>query len=754
MAKLSNLTINDTGALTLPDGTSDQRPGYVVKVFTANGPGNFTVPTGVTEVDVLVVGGGGGSAGIGGGGGAGGMIDRPGFPVTPGSTIPYSVGAGGAPGGTYPGPVGSNGSNSVFGSLTALGGGGAGSWNNNTSNPGGSGAGGPGTPGTGANGGAGNQPSQSGDSGAYGFGYPGSRGGTNPSSNSTPGSGTYTAGGGGGAGAAGGHPSLSGPGNTSTTNAGRKGGDGRSSSITGVPVYYAGGGGGGSHNSGYRSPVTTALGGIGGGGRGASVDWYYDQMGFYNFPATVYGGSTLGNYNPHWQWYGRGQGEPGRVNTGGGAGGGFYYTGGTGEGGTGGPGVIIVRYRNPKGQLSVASISGGTELNTSSAHGVVTNEIWVPNASGLGVVADTKYYVVEIVSATAFKVSTIKGGSPATFSNGSLGVTGTVLTADPENGMTRYNTAGGYIEIYVDNVWKPLKRSVVKFTATGLHNFKVPEGVTHVDVLVVAGGGSGGELGGGGGAGGLIYEQNVPVAPGGNVPVYVGTGGHNEMTHTPHHGIRKGEPSRFGGFEAYGGGAGANHPAAARSQPYTHNWWDNWGNSGDGSSPNQNSGGSPGGSGGGAAYTHPGGAGKGTPGQGYPGGTTPGSPPHSNAGGGGAGAAGGNGGGPVAGPGGDGRVINITGTNVHYAGGGGGGAHGPQGSAAPGGAGGGGGGGQRNNINTGYGAVYSFHQSSGGTYASPGADNTGGGGGGGGHNSSNPYGLGARGGPGIVIVRY
>ena len=57
--------------------------GYtIVQTFTATS--TWTCPTGVTEVEYLVVaGGGGGGAGIGGAGGAGGYRTGTGLTVTP-----------------------------------------------------------------------------------------------------------------------------------------------------------------------------------------------------------------------------------------------------------------------------------------------------------------------------------------------------------------------------------------------------------------------------------------------------------------------------------------------------------------------------------------------------------------------------------------------------------------------------------------------------------------------------------------------
>ena len=249
--------------------------------FTSSG--TFSVPSGITTVDVLVVGGGGqGGPDNGGGAGAGGLIFRPAFPVTPGSTITVTVGGGGNfPGGLPCGGGQPTGQDSVFGTLTAKGGG--------AGNAGAGGSGG------GANGhnsgnpvGPGTQPTQPGDSGAYGFGNPG--GGAD--GNNGP---IRRGGGGGGAGAAG------------ATAPSGNGGIGKAYTIADgtTPVYYAGGGGGGALNG-----QPTGSGGQGGGGSG----------------------SSSGTPSP---------GQPGEANKGGGGGGGS--NGDTGNA-PGGKGIVIVKY--------------------------------------------------------------------------------------------------------------------------------------------------------------------------------------------------------------------------------------------------------------------------------------------------------------------------------------------------------------------------------------------------------------------------
>jgi hypothetical protein len=100
--------------------------------FTVTGSSTWTAPTGVRSVEYLVVGGGGGGGGGhdsgGGGGGGGGMVLTGDLPVIPGNNYTVTVGANGAPStNSYPTIRETNGGDggiSIFGSITALGGGG------------------------------------------------------------------------------------------------------------------------------------------------------------------------------------------------------------------------------------------------------------------------------------------------------------------------------------------------------------------------------------------------------------------------------------------------------------------------------------------------------------------------------------------------------------------------------------------------------------------------------------------------------
>ena len=236
-----------TGGTITTDGN------FKVHIFTTSG--TFTSTIGDASVgdfvEYLVIAGGASASGrYGGGGGAGGYRNSYSSETSGGggtsesaltlssTTYTVTIGAGGAAVGTV---TGNNGANSVFGSITSIGGGGGGS-GAVLGNIGGSGGGG-------------------GNSTA-GVTYPGAAGTANQGY--AGGSGLNTSndsqsGGGGGAGAVG----------VDSVNASAgAGGAGMASSITGSVVTRAGGGGGGGYGP---SGGVGGAGGTGGGGAGNST---------------------------------------------------------------------------------------------------------------------------------------------------------------------------------------------------------------------------------------------------------------------------------------------------------------------------------------------------------------------------------------------------------------------------------------------------------------------------------------------------
>ena len=238
------------------------------EVHTFNDSGTFTPTIGFDEtignkVEYLVIAGGGSGGtqtggGGGGGGGAGGYRTATDFVVT-NTAITITVGAGGVAGGS--GGAGNNGSDSVFSTITSIGGG-RGQGNASANQNGGSGGGGhnggtagTGTAGQGSNGGTGHT------GGAYGSGAGGGAGAVG-------GNGTAGVGGNGGAG-------LASDIKITNTNVFRAGGGGGSVDQFFGGVAGTGGNGGGGDarkgGAGNAVPGTQNFGGGGGGAHGASA---------------------------------------------------------------------------------------------------------------------------------------------------------------------------------------------------------------------------------------------------------------------------------------------------------------------------------------------------------------------------------------------------------------------------------------------------------------------------------------------------
>ena len=275
---------------------------------------NIVVANVGVVAEVLVVGGGGGGGGrAGGGGGAGGLVYQSSRLLLSGSTALVTVGTGGSGGGGGGTPgssyesAGSDGTNSVFANITALGGGGGYFGDTGPGRNGGSGGGG------GYNG-AGGLSTQGNSGGGTGYGNAG--GGS-----ALTGTYAYKQGGGGGAGGVG----QSGSGSTGKCG---DGGAGLEYSITGTAQFYAGGGGGGGHEP-FNSSLPNngrGLGGSGVGGNGGPV--------------------TSADGQPS-------QGVDG---TGSGGGGTWSNGGGSYDGARGGHGVVIIAY--PNTEPALANIPG------------------------------------------------------------------------------------------------------------------------------------------------------------------------------------------------------------------------------------------------------------------------------------------------------------------------------------------------------------------------------------------------------------
>lgn len=211
-------------------------------VYTFNATGTFTVGSTGAVRALVIAGGGGSSTSESGAGGAGGYLEK--GVVTIPQTYAITVGGGGS---SVISQGANCGSNSVFSTLTAIGGGSGEIGGSGAGSVGGSGGGGTGAVGAPSPGGA----------GTSGQGFAGGTGQVVSS---------YSGGGGGGATSSGGSGNGAG--------VAGNGGTGGTSSITGISVERAGGGGGrgfvtmGTATGGGGTNTTAATINTGGGGGG------------------------------------------------------------------------------------------------------------------------------------------------------------------------------------------------------------------------------------------------------------------------------------------------------------------------------------------------------------------------------------------------------------------------------------------------------------------------------------------------------
>ena len=695
-ATSQNVSVSDTALLNLnaTGGTIVDSGGYRTHIFTSTSNLSITSALTLTSVEYLVVGGGAGGGGtvradigppfglvnnFGGGGGAGGL--RTGNVLLSQAnvnTYTVNVGAGGT--------SNVNGGSSTFLDITSFGGGSHGK-------PGGSGGGAYWFGGGPVSAGAGS-PGQGNPGGSVLFGN------SQPPVNVP---GNTSAAGGGGAGAAGGNAPYASPSGTGSIDRGASGGNGLpiawipSSYGTTGPTpgrWFAGGGAGGGYtNPPFPNPAPGTSGGAGGGGSDFGIGT--------PIPALA-----------------------GTVNTGGGGATKYRNASEVFDGGTGGSGIVIIRYPfTAPSTFALTEDKTNVQLNQNITFSVITTNV------------ANNYVLYYNTSGNVISTDFVQGntGSFAVVNNAAnITLTANAALAALAQGEERVfnlrvleGAVDGDIILVSNTITVTLITPPV--SATGgtviddggyrIHTFGSSSNLVvsqggQVEYLVVAGGGGGGSYGAGGGGG--VRQGSLSVTSNENYTILVGSGGGGGKGYVgqPAPGVifsTSGQNSEFSTITSHGGGYGGIESQA----------------------------GSPGGSGGSAGASGAAGVGNDppfSPPQGFPGGAGLPAPTfdYFSGGGGGASQAGANATPTISGKGGDGAPSLITNANVIYGGGGGGGSF-PHGSIgpAPGGAGGGGAG--ANPSPTGAGGA-----------------NTGGGGGGG-KQYLNP---GGAGGGGIVIIRY
>lgn len=325
----------------------------------------------MANVQALVVGGGGGGGSNRGGGGGGGGYQYNASLTVNNIAYTVTVGAGGA--------QQAAGSNSVFSTITANGGG------------------------------DGGDATQDGTAGGCGGGSSlkltgggaGSQGGNGGVGRANTGSFDGAGGGGGGAGATGG--------NSPDVNTGGTGGNGTANSISGTSVTYAGGGGGCGGACQGGVVVNVAAGGTGGGGASSS-----------------YNGTTIIDA------------VPGTANTGGGGGGRGNAGGTTGSGGSG---IVIIRYVTADfGTCTGGTIttSGSDTIHTFTSSGTMT---FVAKTGGEWTAQDTFEGATDEANLTAWSGGT--GWSAAWVNSATNVVFSDTATSYGGTTSARVNSNGG-----------------------------------------------------------------------------------------------------------------------------------------------------------------------------------------------------------------------------------------------------------------------------------------------------------------------
>jgi uncharacterized repeat protein (TIGR02543 family) len=570
------------GNMIVPTYTT-RSDGKTVATFTS-GTGLWMVPSGVSSVEVLVVGGGGGAWNVGysTGSGAGGMYYSASYAVTSGSSVGITVGAG---------ATNSTGSSSLFGTqLIAYGG----------------------APGNGTY-------YDAGDQGAYSLNggstvVPGNVGGDYPA----PMDGNWTSGGGAG------HIGYKGD--------AQLGGAGAACPITGSVVYYAGGGGA---PSSYASSGGTGHN-LGGGGSGPTV-WNVDHA-FSGLANT--GGGGGGGWGG-----GGGAGGSGVVivayessvvttytvvfNSNGGS---SVASQSVAPGGTATqPDPVPIKTGSTfSGWYSNSELTNIFDFATVITANTTLYAKWVPdwvvtfaNNGGSSVVtqyvapggtatqpdpaptktgstfagwysnseltnifnfatvitADTTLYAKWTINSYTLTYSadlngTVEGTTPQTITYGG---NGTAVTAKPNSGyqfvkwsdnstsnprtdsnVTFNISVTASFELISTDTISPTTsvtrgdgKTVATFSAVGSGTWTIPSHTGDLEVLVVGGGGSGLYNGGGGGGGGFFHRNAYTVASGHGVTVTVGAGGTGGAS-----GGSPGSSSVFDSLTAYGGAGG------------------------------------------------------------------------------------------------------------------------------------------------------------------------------------------------------
>ena len=450
---------------------------YRAHVFTSSGAFDIQTLGSTSTVDITAVAGGGGGSGsltgywAGCGGGGGGMIEVSDYPIS-NLTYPIVVGGGGLGSGPQePGVIGRTGSDSRFNNpannsidVVSRGGGGGGASSNSPDN------------------------FVRDNTGGGSCGGVGSKSGLNPLSG--PAINTHPN-----------NPTIAALAGVTFNHYGNVGGTGDDSTVG----EGAGGGGAGGAGTGVSSPKSTTHNNPGGAGRANT--YAYGPTSSITFSAGGGAGPTAGN------------GDPAASNTGGGGGGGANPTGAE-PGGTGGSGMVIVRYKIGALEATAKATGGAISFyNGKTIHTFVASGTFVTPGSFNETV---EYVVVGGGGGSGYNVG--GGGGAGAYRTGTQAVSGSRTST-----VTIGAGGGGAFQ---------------ELNASGDTSGK-PGGNTALDFASII------NSPGGGGGGGRDGSPAGAYAPG-NLGASGGGGAGGNGSH----------PGGAGGSYGYPGGAGGPYPNA------------------------------------------------------------------------------------------------------------------------------------------------------------------------------------------------
>ena len=490
----------------LIEGTIDK---YVVYTYTSDNTGTGQTQFTITlpdnySYDVLMIGGGGGGGGdLGAGGGGGAVLYGSNIRIPAGS---YNIKVGNGGNGT-----GQNGFNTEAFNAVCLGGGGAKNIRFNTSLSSADGN-------TGGSGGGGKSAATGGTLGVGGDPLLGTKGSLlatsiifgNKGGDGVRTTGYFQSGGGGGAGGQG----VSGNSIVNTTGTGM-GGSGVQLNITGAPLFWGAGGGGAANT------MVGGNGGNGGGGAGSGS-------------GTNSGDGTVGE-NAYSDAYSSAVGMNAAPGSGSGGGGGSANF--QSNGGNGGSGIIIIRYRpiiNISGTPEMLLVIGDTISAGASNYkiGNYNGNFQIKNSTSN---IDTTSFIIESSANVGIGTSIITSKLHLYDTNSNAILTLQDDTSVPTlirptdisaiaMGDATPNPTSTNIGLYDKQIVFTYLSDSTGLTGQTQFTFVTTEDI-NTDILVVAGGGAGACFGGGGGAGQILLSTNYNMPTGTSVIINVGKGG-------------------------------------------------------------------------------------------------------------------------------------------------------------------------------------------------------------------------------------